>query len=105
VFGQNLPLALSSKLHAAQPDNLLRVILDGVREPAGPALGFMPPFRDASTMRRLRSWRRICGLVRVGSAGVGRAGCDGCARARGDCDCEVATDGLRKESRIRSRSR
>jgi len=47
VFGQNLPLALSSKLHGAQPDNLLRVILEGVREPASRELGFMPSFRDA----------------------------------------------------------
>jgi len=47
VFGQNLPLALSSKLHGAQPDNLLRVILDGVREPASSELGFMPAYRDA----------------------------------------------------------
>lgn len=47
VFGQNLPLALSSKLHSAQPDNLLRVILEGVREPASRELGFMPAFRDA----------------------------------------------------------
>ena len=47
VFGQNLPLALSSKLHGTQPDNLLRVILDGVREPASRELGFMPAFRDA----------------------------------------------------------
>jgi nicotinate dehydrogenase subunit B len=47
VFGQNLPLALSSKLHGAQPDNLLRVILEGVREPASRELGFMPAFRDA----------------------------------------------------------
>jgi nicotinate dehydrogenase subunit B len=47
VFGQNLPLALSSKLHGAQPDNLLRVILEGVREPASSELGFMPAFRDA----------------------------------------------------------
>ena len=47
VFGQNLPLALSSKLHGAQPDNLLRVILDGVREPASRELGFMPSFREA----------------------------------------------------------
>ncbi|HEY9067420.1 MAG TPA: c-type cytochrome, partial [Burkholderiaceae bacterium] len=47
VFGQNLPLALSSKVHSAQPDNLLRLILDGVREPASAELGFMPAFRDA----------------------------------------------------------
>jgi len=47
VFGQNIPLALSSKLHADTPDNLLRLILDGVREPATRELGHMPAFRDA----------------------------------------------------------
>jgi len=47
VFGQNIPLALSSKLHADTPDNLLRVLLDGVREPATRELGYMPAFRDA----------------------------------------------------------
>ena len=61
VFGQNLPLALSSKLHGAQPDNLLRVILDGVREPASHELGFMPAFRDAlddAQVARLAAYMR-----------------------------------------------
>ena len=47
VFGLNLPLALSSKLHSERPDNLLQVILGGIREPATRDLGFMPAFRDA----------------------------------------------------------
>jgi nicotinate dehydrogenase subunit B len=61
VFGQNLPLALSSKLHGAQPDNLLRVILEGVREPASRELGFMPAFRDAlddAQLARLAAYMR-----------------------------------------------
>lgn len=61
VFGQNLPLALSSKLHGAQPDNLLRLILDGVREPASRELGFMPAFRDAlddAQVARLAAYMR-----------------------------------------------
>ncbi len=61
VFGQNLPLALSSKLHGAQPDNLLRVVLDGVREPASRELGFMPAFRDAlddAQIARLAAYMR-----------------------------------------------
>ena len=45
-LGVNVPLALASKLHADRPDNLLRVILDGVREPAARDIGFMPAFRD-----------------------------------------------------------
>ncbi len=47
VFGLNLPLSLSSKLHSERPDNLLHVIFDGIREPATRELGFMPAFRDA----------------------------------------------------------
>jgi nicotinate dehydrogenase subunit B len=44
LLGLNLPLSLSTKLHSDHPDNLLRVILEGVREAAGPELGFMPGF-------------------------------------------------------------
>ncbi|HWI10192.1 MAG TPA: molybdopterin cofactor-binding domain-containing protein, partial [Burkholderiaceae bacterium] len=47
LLGQNIPLALNTKLHSARPDNLLRVMLEGVREPASRELGFMPAFRDA----------------------------------------------------------
>ncbi|MBA2961376.1 MULTISPECIES: molybdopterin cofactor-binding domain-containing protein [Ramlibacter] len=47
LLGVNLPLALNTSLHAARPDNLVRVILDGIREPAGRDLGFMPAFRHA----------------------------------------------------------
>jgi nicotinate dehydrogenase subunit B len=47
LLGANVPLALSSKLHAATPDNLIRVILDGVQQPPTPAVGFMPALRDA----------------------------------------------------------
>jgi nicotinate dehydrogenase subunit B len=47
LLGLNTPLALSSKLASERPDNLLRTILEGVREPAGPASGFMPAFQEA----------------------------------------------------------
>ena len=47
VFGLNLPLAQNSSLHSARPDNLLQVILNGIRDmPAGPGHGTMPAFRD-----------------------------------------------------------
>ena len=46
LLGQNLPLALNTKLHSDRPDNLLRVVLEGIREPATQDLGFMPAFRD-----------------------------------------------------------
>jgi nicotinate dehydrogenase subunit B len=47
LLGVNTPLALNSNLTSARPDNLLRTILDGVREPASRDIGFMPAFRDA----------------------------------------------------------
>ena len=47
LLGVNLPLALNTNLHADRPDNLVRVILEGVREPAGRDIGFMPAFGDA----------------------------------------------------------
>ena len=46
-MGVNTPLALNSNLTSARPDNLLRTILDGLREPATKDIGFMPAFRDA----------------------------------------------------------
>ena len=46
LLGQNIPLALNSNLHSTRPDNLIRVILDGVREPVSPDVGFMPGYRD-----------------------------------------------------------
>jgi nicotinate dehydrogenase subunit B len=49
----NTPLALDSNLHSDRPDNLLRVILEGVREPAGREVGFMPAFRDSLDDRQI----------------------------------------------------
>jgi nicotinate dehydrogenase subunit B len=46
LLGRNIPLALNTNLHSDRPDNLLRVILDGIREPATREIGFMPAFRD-----------------------------------------------------------
>ena len=45
--GLNRPLALNSNLHSAQPDNLVQVILHGIREPASRDIGYMPAFRDS----------------------------------------------------------
>nr|WP_233167565.1 molybdopterin cofactor-binding domain-containing protein [Xylophilus sp. ASV27] len=53
LLGANVPLALSSKLHSANPDNLLRTVLDGVQQPATPGIGFMAPFRDALNDRQI----------------------------------------------------
>ena len=53
VFGVNVPLALATKLHADRPDNLIRTILEGVREPAGREVGFMPSFATAFDDRQI----------------------------------------------------
>ncbi len=44
LFGVRVPLALNTGLHAARPDNLIRVVLEGLMDPALPDLGTMPAF-------------------------------------------------------------
>ncbi len=46
LLGVNTPLALSSKLTSDRPENLIRTILEGVREPATRDIGFMQGFGD-----------------------------------------------------------
>jgi nicotinate dehydrogenase subunit B len=46
LLGVNVPLALNTNLHAATPDNLIRVILEGVRSPPSESVGFMAGFAD-----------------------------------------------------------
>ncbi|MFV3413583.1 cytochrome c [Pseudomonas nitroreducens] len=46
-------LAVSSKVYAATPDNLLKVILDGIGDPARPGLGYMPAFRNSLNNEQL----------------------------------------------------
>jgi mono/diheme cytochrome c family protein len=38
-------LALNTNLSADSPDNAIRVVLDGIQQPATPELGTMPAFR------------------------------------------------------------
>ncbi|MFG1188413.1 molybdopterin cofactor-binding domain-containing protein [Xanthobacter flavus] len=47
LFGARPALALNTNVHAARPDNLIRVILEGIPKPAAPELGDMPSFRDS----------------------------------------------------------
>ncbi|MCL8382158.1 molybdopterin cofactor-binding domain-containing protein [Xanthobacter aminoxidans] len=47
LFGARPALALNTNVHAARPDNLIRVILEGIPKPAVPELGDMPAFRDS----------------------------------------------------------
>ena len=47
LLGVNVPLALNSNLHSDRPDNLIRVVLEGVQHPATKDIGFMPAFKDS----------------------------------------------------------
>ena len=47
LFGVKPSLALNTNLHSATPDNLVRVILNGINTPAHQELGYMPGFRDS----------------------------------------------------------
>ncbi len=61
LLGINTPLALNTNLHSDKPDNLIRVILGGIREPANADIGFMPAFRhslDDSQIAQLASYMR-----------------------------------------------
>ena len=44
LIGVNISLALSTGMHSAQPDNVIRVVLEGIRKPASDQLGFMQGF-------------------------------------------------------------
>ena len=53
LLGVNIPLALSTGLHSAQPDNVIRVILEGIRKPASDQIGFMQGFAKHFDDRQL----------------------------------------------------
>ena len=62
VAGLNQPLALNPKLHSAQADGLVRTVLDGLWQPAFPAIGHMPAFRhalDDAQVVELAAWLRL----------------------------------------------
>jgi nicotinate dehydrogenase subunit B len=44
LFGARPSLALNSNVHSATPDNLIRVVLEGIAVPSNPDLGAMPAF-------------------------------------------------------------
>ena len=58
LFGVRPSLALNTGVHAEQPDNLIRVVLEGLMEPAHPDLGTMPAFG------RVYSDRQVAELLR-----------------------------------------
>ncbi|MDI1267174.1 MAG: c-type cytochrome, partial [bacterium] len=49
MFGSRPSLALNSNLHSAVPDNLIQIILHGIKTPAVTDLGYMPAFKDSLT--------------------------------------------------------
>jgi nicotinate dehydrogenase subunit B len=62
LFGAHPSLALNTNLHSATPDNLIRVILEGIGSPARPELGTMPAYRDSfndAQVTELVSWLRL----------------------------------------------
>lgn len=61
LLGLNQPLALNTNLHSDRPDNLIRVILEGVQRPASRDIGFMPSFAQSlsdSQIAELAGWMR-----------------------------------------------
>ncbi len=52
-FGSRPSLALNSNLHGASPDNLARVIVDGITDPVNGELGAMPGFAQSLDDRQM----------------------------------------------------
>jgi nicotinate dehydrogenase subunit B len=52
-FGVQPNLAFNSNLRSARPDNLIRVILDGIQAPAADSLGAMPGFAQSLNDRQI----------------------------------------------------
>lgn len=47
LFGVSPSLATNTNVYSAVPDNLVKVILQGISNPATPDLGYMPGFKDS----------------------------------------------------------
>ncbi|WP_244560505.1 c-type cytochrome [Azospirillum oryzae] len=53
LFGVSPSMAVNSNVHSDSPDNLARVILHGIQNPATRDLGYMPAFRDSLSDRQI----------------------------------------------------
>ncbi|EWY39455.1 aldehyde dehydrogenase [Skermanella stibiiresistens SB22] len=53
LFGVSPSMAANTNVHSDKPDNLARVILHGIQNPATPDLGYMPAFKDSFTDRQV----------------------------------------------------
>jgi mono/diheme cytochrome c family protein len=61
MVGVRPSLVLNSNLYSDTPDNLIRIVLDGITHPATPDLGSMPGFRHQLNDRQiatLLNWLR-----------------------------------------------
>ena len=47
LFGVSPSLATNTNVYSDQPDNLIKVILQGINNPATQDLGYMPGFKDS----------------------------------------------------------
>ncbi|WP_397473609.1 c-type cytochrome [Pusillimonas sp.] len=46
LFGVRPSMPLNTNITADKPDNLIRIVLEGISQPVDPALGYMPGFAD-----------------------------------------------------------
>jgi nicotinate dehydrogenase subunit B len=53
IYGVKVALAPTTTLHAANPTNLIRVLLEGIANPPYPELGHMPAFHDTLDDRQV----------------------------------------------------
>ncbi|AEF45398.1 Aldehyde dehydrogenase (pyrroloquinoline-quinone)., Gluconate 2-dehydrogenase (acceptor) [Serratia sp. AS12] len=53
LFGVSLDLANNTNIFSDRPDNLIKVILQGIAKPATADLGFMPGFKDSFSDRQV----------------------------------------------------
>lgn len=53
LFGVSPSLAPNTSVHSVQPDNLIKVILQGISTPATRDLGYMPGFKDSLSDRQV----------------------------------------------------
>lgn len=53
LYGVRPSLLLNSNLYSDSPDNLIRIVLDGIPHPATPGLGTMPGFRYQLTNQQI----------------------------------------------------
>ncbi|MCH6191776.1 cytochrome c [Serratia sp. X10] len=51
LFGVSPDLANNTNIFSERPDNLIKVILQGITKPADAELGFMPGFKDSFSDR------------------------------------------------------